>query len=87
MFLKTGILKYGRIRDLRNDRGLTQAEIAEILKVKQNTYCQYETGTLNYPVDVVVTLAEYYGVSSVDSGGRNPLGASQRGALRRAFMV
>lgn len=63
MFLKTGILKYGRIRDLRNDRGLTQAEIAEILKVKQNTYCQYETGTLNYPVDVVVTLAEYYGVS------------------------
>ena len=45
MFLKTGILKYGRIRDLRNDRGLTQAEIAEILKVKQNTYCQYETGT------------------------------------------
>ena len=63
MYLKTGILKYGRIRDLRNDRGLTQGDIAEILNVKQNTYCQYEIGVINYPLDVVVKLAEYYNVS------------------------
>lgn len=61
--MKTGILKYGRIRDLRNDRGLTQGDIAEILNVKQNTYCQYEIGVINYPLDVVVKLAEYYNVS------------------------
>ena len=63
MYLKTGILKYGRIRDLRNDRGLTQEQIAKILNVKQNTYCQYEIGVVNYPLDVVVKLAEYYNVS------------------------
>lgn len=63
MHLKTGILKYGRIRDLRNDHGLTQEQIAKILNVKQNTYCQYEIGVVNYPLDVVVKLAEYYGVS------------------------
>lgn len=61
--MKTGILKYGRIRDLRNDRGLTQEDVARLLNVKQNTYCQYETGIVNYPLDAVVRLAEFYGVS------------------------
>ena len=63
MQMKTEILKYGRIRDLRTDRGFTQREIAEKLNVKQNTYCQYETGVLTYPLDLVVRLAEFYQVS------------------------
>lgn len=61
--MKDGFLRYGRIRDLRVDRELTQAEIAGRLHVGQNTYCQYETGVLNYPLDVVIRLAEFYGVS------------------------
>lgn len=61
--VKTEILKYERIRNTRIDRDMTQAQVAEIIKVKQNTYCQYETGILNYPLDVVVRLAEFYGVS------------------------
>lgn len=63
MRLKTEILKYDRIRSLRIDHDLTQAAVAEILKVKRNTYCQYELGILNYPLDVVIRLAEFYGVS------------------------
>lgn len=61
--MRTEILKYGRIRDLRIDRGLTQEQIAEVLHVSQNTYSQYEIGTSRYPLDAVVKLAEYYGVS------------------------
>ena len=61
--MRTEILKYGRIRDLRIDRGLTQEQIAEILNIKQNTYSQYEIGVVNYPLDAVVKLAEYYKVS------------------------
>lgn len=61
--LRTDVLKYERIRDIRIDRGLTQAQVASILHIKQNTYSQYEVGTLNYPLDAVVTLAGYYGVS------------------------
>ncbi len=61
--MRTGILKYARIRDLRCDRGLTQKAVAQILNVKQNTYSQYEIGTLNYPLEAVVRLAEFYGVS------------------------
>lgn len=48
---------------MRIDRGLTQAQVAEVLHVSQNTYSQYEIGTTRYPLDVVVTLAEFYGVS------------------------
>ena len=61
--VRTEILKYGRIRDLRTDHGLTQAQIAEFLHVSQNTYSQYEIGTSRFPLDVVVKLALYYGVS------------------------
>ena len=62
--MRTEILKYGRIRDMRTDRGLTQADVAKILHVSQNTYSQYEIGTTRYPLDAVVTLAEYYGAVS-----------------------
>lgn len=57
------MLKYERIRDIRIDKGLTQKDIADIVNVKQNTYCQYEIGVLNYPLDVVIKLAQYYNVS------------------------
>ena len=57
------ILKYGRIRDLRNDRGLTQKQVAKLLNVSQNTYSQYEIGISRFPLDAVVKLAEYYNVS------------------------
>ncbi len=48
---------------MRIDRGLSQKEIGELLNVKQNTYSQYEIGVLNFPLDVVVKLAEFYGTS------------------------
>ena len=57
------ILKYENIRKLRTDTGYTQKQIAELLGVSQNTYSQYEIGVLNYPVDALVKLADFYGVS------------------------
>lgn len=63
MSMRTEILKYGRIRDLRTDRGLTQEAVADYLHVKQNTYSQYEVGTTRFPLEVVVKLAEYFNVS------------------------
>ncbi len=61
--MRTEVLKYGRIRDLRTDKGLSQEQVAAVLNVKQNTYSQYEIGTLNYPLEAVVKLAEFYEVS------------------------
>ncbi len=54
---------YRRIRDLREDRDLTQKQIAQMLGISQNTYSQYEIGVLNYPVDALIKLADFYQVS------------------------
>lgn len=53
-----------RLRDLREDNDLTQRQLAEFLHVKQNTYSQYETGTHQLPIDVLIRLAEFYNVST-----------------------
>ena len=58
------IMKYENIRSLRIDRGYTQTQIAEYLHIKQNTYSQYEIGVLNYPVDILIKLADFYGTST-----------------------
>ena len=52
-----------RIRDLREDRDLSQAQVAELLKVHQIAYSDYELGRLNVPVSALHALADYYGVS------------------------
>ena len=53
-----------RIRDLREDRDLTQKEIAEYLHIKQNTYSQYENGQRQIPIDMLIALAKYYRTST-----------------------
>ena len=63
MKMRYEVLRYETIRDLRIDAGLTQREVAEYLNIKQNTYSQYGIGVLNYPVDVLCRLADYYHVS------------------------
>ncbi|QNL45883.1 helix-turn-helix transcriptional regulator [Oscillibacter hominis] len=56
-------MKFETIRNLRIDNGYTQQQLAEYLHIKQNTYSQYELGILNYPIDVLMKIADFYGVS------------------------
>lgn len=63
MKMRYEALRFERIRNLRIDNGYTQTQIADIVNVKQNTYSQYEIGTLNYPIDVLIKLADFYNVS------------------------
>ena len=56
-------LPYERIRNLRIDNNLTQNDIAEALNLKQNTYSQYEIGTLRYPIEVLIKLAKFHNTS------------------------
>lgn len=58
------VMKYENIRSLRIDNNYTQKQIAGVLGVSQNTYSQYEIGVLNYPVDAIVKLADFYNVST-----------------------
>ena len=52
-----------RIRDLREDRDLSQQQVADMLNVHQTTYSDYELGRLNIPVNVLCKLADYYDTS------------------------
>lgn len=54
---------YQRIRDLREDSDLTQAEVAEILSCFQQTYSAYELGKQLIPPEVLITLANFYKTS------------------------
>ncbi len=52
-----------RLRNMREDRDLTQTEIAKLLNCKQNTYQQYESGKRQIPVDALKKLADFYQTS------------------------
>ena len=52
-----------RIRALREDADMTQSQIAELLKIGQRTYCDYELGKTRIPVDSLILLARFYNVS------------------------
>ncbi len=53
-----------RIKDLREDHNLTQAEIAKYLNIKQNTYSQYENGQRQLPLSCLIALAKFYKTST-----------------------
>ena len=53
-----------RLRDLREDNDLTQAQIAEILGTSQTMYARYERGANEIPVRHIIKLCRFYNVSS-----------------------
>ena len=53
-----------RIRELREDRDLTQAAIAEILKTTQQQYSKIETGKSDISGEKLRLLAKFYNVSA-----------------------
>ena len=49
-----------RLRDFREDRDISQKRMAEILKVAQTTYSDYELGKINIPLDTLKKLALFF---------------------------
>lgn len=52
-----------RLRDLREDRDMTQAQVASLLGVDQRVYSNYETGKREIPLRHLIVLADYYHVT------------------------
>ena len=52
-----------RIKDLREDRDLTQTQVAEAIGITQRKYSYIETGTQQLTDEILVKLAKFYGVS------------------------
>ncbi len=55
--------KYRRIRDLREDRDLTQSQVGAAVHLPQRTYAYYESGQRMIPPEVLCALADLYQVS------------------------
>lgn len=57
------MVKYERLRDLREDFDMTQAEVGRLLHISQRSYAHYESGTRDIPIEIVIGLADIYQVN------------------------
>ncbi len=54
---------YSRLRDLREDRDISQTKLARMLGMSQTGYSKYETGENDVPTAILIKLARYYHTS------------------------
>lgn len=66
---------FQRLRDLREDADLSQKQVAALLGIQQTVYSRYERGFQTIPLEHLLTLADFYHVSTDYLLGRtkNPL--------------
>lgn len=56
-------MKYNRIRNLREDKDLSQTQAAKILGMSQTGYSKYETGENDIPTTILIKLSRFYNTS------------------------
>ena len=54
---------YLRLRDLREDKDLTQEELSKAINITQRSYSYYERGDHMIPPEILCRLADYYHTS------------------------
>ena len=57
-------LKFARLKDLREDKNLTQQQVSDLLGIQQTVYSRYERGAQDIPVRHLLVLADYYRTST-----------------------
>ena len=58
------MMNVNRLKDLREDKDLTQVEVAKILNTTQQQYSKYEIGIRLIPIDKLNILADFYKTST-----------------------
>lgn len=53
-----------RLKELRKDKNLSQQQMAEYLKIKQQSYARYEADTSEPSYEMLVEIARYFDVSA-----------------------
>ncbi len=53
-----------RMRNIREDRDLTQAEVGKVLQKSQQGYSHIESGRAELKIEDLITLCRFYGVSA-----------------------
>lgn len=75
---------YENLRVIREDRGYTQKQIAEVLETTQQYYSDYENGKREIPIRVYITLSKFYNVSIDFLAGQSSLPGVSSGSDDRA---
>ena len=55
---------YPRIRELREDKNITQKKMAHVLNCSQQVYSNYELGQRDIPTDILIKLAQFHEVTT-----------------------
>lgn len=56
--------KYERIRNLREDKDLSQKDMASILNISQRAYSHYENGDRSMSPEILIALAKFHNTST-----------------------
>ena len=56
-------MNISKIREIREDKDLSQSDIAKLLKTTQQQYSKYELGIRSIPLEKLDKLADYYDTS------------------------
>lgn len=64
-------MKFEKIRELREQQGLSQRKVAEMLGMYTTQYQRYETGERTATIEFLIQIADLYGVSIDYLVGRN----------------
>lgn len=56
-------MAYERIRNLREDKDLSQTQVAQVLSCSQRIYSNYERGDVDIPTDILIKLAQFHQTS------------------------
>lgn len=57
------MFNYNRIKELREEREITQSEIADALYMHTTQYGRYERGEREIPLNIAISIAKYFDVS------------------------
>ena len=58
------MLNIDRLKNLRKENCYKQIEMADVLKIGRTTYAKYETGDIQPPVDQIIKISDFFGVST-----------------------
>lgn len=53
-----------KLKELRTEKHLTQAQLAEVFKVSKTTICQWETSKQEAGLEDLAAIAQFFGVTT-----------------------
>lgn len=70
------------LKAIRISRGVSQKVVSDALGCSTVVYSRYETGARQPPIEVLISLADFYGISMDELVGRVPMDAGAKAYVK-----